>query len=104
MVSLGCPEFGLNLLDRVGSVTTENVLGWAACSELCSLREDCKYWVWHHHEAGERSYQCDTMTDYKDTKRDASTASGKLGCMEKGGELPLKISFLHIVYYFSLES
>ena len=40
-----CPNNNLNIQGRVNPETTKNVKSWPACSEICSQREDCNYWI-----------------------------------------------------------
>ena len=40
-----CPNNNLNIQGRVNAETTKNVKSWPACSEICSQREDCNYWI-----------------------------------------------------------
>ena len=80
---LGCPEENMNLGGIEGGVWTQNIQSWNACSELCSKTRHCQNWIWHHGDSGKWSHQCVTVTDYKSTRRDTNTISGRVGCQEK---------------------
>ena len=61
----------------------KKVASWEGCSILCSKRRGCKYWLWHHENAGKWAYDCITMTDAKGSWKDDNTVAGTAGCAEK---------------------
>ena len=61
----------------------QKVASWEDCSILCSKRRGCKYWLWHHENAGKWAYDCITMTDAKGSWKDDNTVAGTAGCAEK---------------------
>jgi len=81
---LECPERGTNLGGRTNGKTIKNVMSWQECSMLCTKREGCKYWLWHHENAGYWKYQCVTMTDgWKSSSKSKNTIAGTVGCAEQ---------------------
>ena len=52
---LSCPDHNHNTQDREGEEWRLGVGSWAECSALCRERAGCRYWTWHHKDAGEVS-------------------------------------------------
>ena len=77
-----CPDIGFNTRDREAAELTDGVQSWAACSDLCSRRRGCRYWTWHHENAGQYSFRCVTMTDVKFRVADTSAVSGSKNCKD----------------------
>ena len=98
-----CPNNNLNIQGRVNPETTKNVKSWPACSEICSQREDCNYWISAKKISTgtistivqlvqlnllffctgpftKHSYDCITMSDYGSTNADGNTVSGARDC------------------------
>ena len=70
----------ISLVDRKETELTEGVESWQACSDLCSRRRGCRYWTWHHEDAGQYSFRCVTMTDVSARVADSSAVSGTSKC------------------------
>ena len=80
--SFQCPDIGYNTRDREAAELTDGVQNWQVCSDLCSRREGCRYWTWHHEGAGEFSFRCVTMTDVRARVADPSAVSGTDRCRD----------------------
>ena len=80
--SFQCPDIGFNTRDREAAELTDGVKSWAACSDLCSRRRGCRYWTWHHENAGQYSLRCVTMTDVNFRIADPSAVSGSKNCRD----------------------
>ena len=80
--SFQCPDIGYNTRDREAAELTDEVQSWQACSDLCSRREGCRYWTWHHEGAGEFSFRCVTMTDVRARVADPCAVSGSSRCRD----------------------
>ena len=52
---MSCPDHNHNTQDREGEEWRLGVGSWAECSALCRERAGCRYWTWHHKDAGEVS-------------------------------------------------
>ena len=68
------------MVARKETELTEGVESWQACSDLCSRRRGCRYWTWHHKDAGQYSFRCVTMTDVSARVADSSAVSGTSKC------------------------
>ena len=77
---------------------TRDVRSWDACSRRCYERVDCKYFTWHHGNAGYYKYQCMTMSDASSYSFDNNCISGNHHC---GGELMMIIVLIYLVNCYS---
>lgn len=78
--SFSCPDIGFNTRDKTDQEMTENVESWQECFGLCRQRSGCRYWTWHHENAGPYSFRCITMEDVYHRVRDDNAISGKKKC------------------------
>ena len=77
-----CPEAGHNTGARTGAEISEGVMSWSACSLKCAERAGaCRYWTWHHSQAGQFSHRCVTMTDALYKVEDSNAVSATKHCV-----------------------
>ena len=86
--SFRCPDTGFNTREREAAQLTDGVSSWAACSDLCRRRRGCRYWTWHHENAGQYSYRCVTMTQVNYRVADPSAVSGTKNCRDSSTSTP----------------
>ena len=77
---LQCPDVNTNTEGRVGEQLTDGVGSWQECSDLCQNRNDCKFWTWHHGNAGYYAYKCVTMKNAGNKTGDPNCVSGERTC------------------------
>ena len=97
-LTLQCPDVNMNTQDRVGDDWTSNVKTWEECSDLCQKRNDCKFWTWHHANAGSYAFWCSTMKDAGGKVANTDCVSGGRTC--KGNKCVSIIPFDIVSYLF----
>ena len=70
-----------------GGVETNNETS-AECIDLCEKTSGCRYWTWHHENAGQYSYRCVTMTQVNYRVADPSAVSGTKNCRDSSTSTP----------------
>ena len=76
-----CRVIGTNLQNIANAEITTNVHKWQYCKQLCTERDECKFWKWHNKDAGAWALKCYTMTSYSySTTGDNNIVSGERDC------------------------
>jgi len=79
--SFQCPDVGFNTQTRKGAQVHDGIESWSDCSLKCNKRSNCRYWTWHHAQAGDYAYRCVTMTETELKVADTNAISGSSKCV-----------------------
>ena len=75
-----CIKGNTNTQFREGGQLVAEVETWADCAGECRRRDWCKFWTWHHHQAGDFSRRCVVMRGFGYTVEDNNAVSGGRNC------------------------